>query len=91
MAFTRRLTSANITDSNWRNGIAVASSDNHKTGIVIANLEILPELYPGMDINFASSGDRKIVEIKDNQVWVTGANLDPLADGYPHPITVTLR
>ncbi len=44
-----------------------------------------------MDIKFARGGKRKIINIKDNQLWVTGSNLDPLADGYPHPITVTLR
>ena len=57
----------------------------------IAQLEILPELYPGMDIEFASSGKRKIIEIKNNQVWVTGASLNPVTDGYPQPVTVTLR
>lgn len=90
-ALNRRLTAANISNSNWHNGIAIASSKNYPAGIAIASLELLPELYPGMDINFASSGKRRIIEIKDNQVWVTGASLDPLADGYPYPVTVTLR
>ena len=89
-AFNRRLTPANISNANWHNGIAIAPLDNH-TGIAIAQLEILPELYPGMDIEFASSGKRKIIEIKNNQVWVTGASLNPVTDGYPQPVTVTLR
>ena len=44
-----------------------------------------------MDIEFASSGKRKIIEIKNNQVWLTGASLDLVTDGYPQPVTVTLR
>ena len=89
-AFNRRLTSANISNANWHNGVAIAPSNN-RTGIAIAQLDILPELYPGMDIEFASSGKRKIIEIKNNQVWVTGASLNPITDGYPQPVTVTLR
>lgn len=90
-AFNRRLMPANISNANWHNGIAISQLDNHKAGIAIAQLEILPELYPGMDIEFASSGKRKIIEIKNNQVWVTGASLNPVTDGYPQPVTVTLR
>ena len=90
-AFNRHLTAANISDVNWHNGVALASTNNSQAGIAIASSEILPELYPGMDIEFAQAGKRKIIEIKNNQVWVTGASLDPLANGYPHPITVTLR
>jgi hypothetical protein len=90
-AFNRRLTAANISDANWHNGIAIASLDNFQAGIAISNLEILPELYPGMDIEFAQAGKRKIIEIKNERVWVTGTRLNPLADGYPHPVTVTLR
>ncbi len=89
--FNRRLSLANISNKNWRKGIAIASSNNYQAGIAIADLEILPELYPGMDVELAKSGKRKIIEIKDNQVWVTGSSLDPVADGYPHPVTVTLR
>jgi hypothetical protein len=90
-AFNRRLMPANISDQNWHKGIEIASSNNSLAGIAIANYEMLPELYPGMEVEFAKSGKRKIVEIRDNKVWVTGVSLDPLADGYPHPITVTLR
>ncbi len=89
-AFNRRLTLANVSNTDWLNGIAIASLDNSRAGIAIADSEILPELYPGMDIEFARGGKRKIINIKDNQVWVTGSNLDPLTDGYPHPVTVTL-
>ncbi len=90
-AFNRRLTPANISNANWHNGIAIAPLDNYRAGMAIANLEILPELYPGMDIEFASSGKRKIIEIKDNQVWVTSTSLNPITDGYPQHVTVTLR
>lgn len=90
-AFNRRLMPANISDKNWHKGIETASSNYSLAGIAIANYEMLPELYPGMEVELAKSGKRKIVEIKDNKVWVTGGSLDPLADGYPHPITVTLR
>ncbi len=89
--FNRRLMPADISNKSWTKGIAIASSHNSLAGIAIANYEMLPELYPGMEVEFAKSGKRTIVEIKDNQVWVTGVSLDPLADGYPHPITVTLR
>ena len=90
-AFNRRSTLVNVSNAKWQNGIAIASSHNSKAGIAIASSETLPELYPGMDVEFASSGKRKIIEIKNNQVWVTGTSLDPVADGYPHLVTATLR
>lgn len=90
-AFNRPLALVNVSNSKWQKGVSIAPLNNSRAGIAIASTEILPELYPGMDIEFASSGKRKIIAIENNQVWVTGNSLDPVADGYPNLVTVTLR
>lgn len=93
-AVTRSLTPASGSNADWKNGISIISEENPNfshTGFIISDQEALPEIYPGMDVEFSKSGRRQIIEIKDNRIWVTGPSLDPLDDGYPNPIIVTLR
>jgi hypothetical protein len=84
--FDRHLITANFNNNNWQNGISLV-----KPEIMITNSAILDELYSGMTIQFAKSGKRQILAIQGNTIKVDGTILDPLADGYPHPINARLR
>lgn len=93
-AVTRRLTATNLSNAHWKNGISVISQknpDSSHVGLIITDSKALPKIYPGMDVEFSRSGKRRIIEIKDDQILVTGTELDPLADGYPNPIIMKLR
>ena len=87
---TRQLKAANLSNSNWQNGINIIAQNN-RTGFIIDDEQTLSELYPGVEVEFAKSGKRQIIGITDNQIWVSGSSLNPLADGYPNPIIIKLR
>lgn len=87
---TRQLTATNLTNSQWKNGIALTSKNN-LTGLTIDDERTLSELYRGGEIEFAKSGRRRIVDISGDRVWVDGSPLDSLGDGYPNPVIVRLR
>ncbi len=86
---TRQLKAANINNSDWQKGINI--SNKNQTGFIIEDEQILAEVYPGMDIEFAKSGERQIIDITDNKIWVNGLPLDILGDGYPNLIQVKLK
>jgi hypothetical protein len=85
--FTGEFRAENINSHNYIHGISV----NQLAGFIINDQQIRSELYPGMELKFAYSGRRKIIEIKDNQVIVSGSPLSPDGDGYPHAILTNLR
>jgi hypothetical protein len=80
-------TPLNFTDVNWVNGISIipTSHDFPHTGFIINNPEQLLAVQP-TEVIFEKSGRRQILDIKGNQVWVSGPSLDPVEDGYPHRV-----
>ncbi|MDX2242974.1 MAG: hypothetical protein NW224_20025 [Leptolyngbyaceae cyanobacterium bins.302] len=85
----------NVTADGWINGIAV----NHKrpiqaptqAGFLFQDPHPFTLLIPSMMVEFPHGGVRQIVEIRGNEVWVTGEALDPKLDGYPNPINFKIR
>jgi hypothetical protein len=90
-ALTRQILPSNINNLDWKNGIFSNSQHPDQTGVMIDDKTILSNLYPKMNLDFSGSGSRQILQIQDNQVWVSGSPLDPKTDGYPHIIKVKLR
>ncbi len=87
----RRIIPANVSNANWKNGISLNNLQRDNTQVMMSDSNLLTQLYPGMNITFLKSGKRQIIEINDNQIKVTGTPLDPIADGYPYPLTIKLR
>ncbi|NEO57011.1 MAG: hypothetical protein F6K54_30420 [Okeania sp. SIO3B5] len=87
----RQIIPENFNDQNWKNGIFLNSKTGQENRVMMNNDRILTELYPQMNLEFAGSGNRQIMKIKDNQIWVSGSPLNPETDGYPHAIRVKLR
>lgn len=84
--FDLHLVAKDLNNNDWQRGISLVEPE-----VIVTNPEILTELYPGMKIEFSQSGKRQILEIKGDRIKVDGTLLDPLADGYPHPIKAQLR
>jgi len=82
-------------EPGWSNGIAIASSSTNpaenKAAVMINHLDPSQLLNPGTVIQFAHSGERQVGDMQGKKVWVTGAMLDPVKDGYPNPVIVKLQ
>jgi hypothetical protein len=85
----------NLSDHDWNNGILVPSPSNanfpSKSGFVIGNLESNFLLPPHSEVEFSHSGRRRVIAVRGEQVFVSGAPLDPIKDGYPNPVTFKLK
>ncbi|MBD2019959.1 hypothetical protein H6F43_07125 [Leptolyngbya sp. FACHB-36] len=91
-AVTKVLQPANISNSEWEKGISVASGEKATPlPSFMANEAVAATIYPGDTITFASSNSRRIVAVEGGRVWVTGPELDPLNDGYPHSAVITQK
>ena len=90
-ALIRKMIPDNFNNQNWKNGIFFNSQARQENWVMINKYQILTELYPQMNIEFAGSGNRQILKIKDHQILVNGSPLNPETDGYPHTIRVKLR
>lgn len=88
-------TPQNVTDADWKNGIAMNRQNQpalpSKAGFLFANPAPQTLLIPGMMVEFAQGGARKIVAFRGREVWVTGDALDPVMDGYPHSIKLRIK
>ncbi len=88
-------TAKNFTDADWKNGIAMNGYNQpeflSKAGFLFDDSAPQALLVPGMMVEFAQGGRRKILAIRERQVWVTGEALDPVMDGYPHAIKLRIK
>jgi hypothetical protein len=92
---TRESPPQNVTNAEWKNGIAVGRQNQpeppSKAGFLFDDPIPQSLLIPGMMVEFAHSGARKIVALRGSEVWVTGEALDPVMDGYPHAIKLRIK
>ncbi|MBD1878303.1 hypothetical protein [Coleofasciculus sp. FACHB-T130] len=77
------LLSSPLSDKNWINGIS-----RFAPGFFVSDISELVNIRPGDIATFTKSGSRTITAINGDQVYVEGTKLDPVADGYPHPIQI---
>jgi len=71
------------TDVNWMNGIFRGAA-----GFFVEDVSTLASIRTGDIATFARSGSRKVTAVNGDRVSVEGGVLDPVSDGYPHPISV---
>jgi hypothetical protein len=83
-----RLRASSLCDENWSAGIWTRDV---RAGFVVADYSDLSTLRPGSRLRFRSSGERVVESCHADQVWLHGAALDPVEDGYPHPIEIVTR
>jgi len=80
---TTELVSKPWTDVNWINGISRVAA-----GFFVEDVSTLVSIRTGDIATFARSGSRKVTAVNGDRVSVEGGVLDPVSDGYPHPISV---
>jgi hypothetical protein len=71
------------TDDAWDRGI-----HRSEPRMVVSDESDLANILPGMWLDFAGSGHRRVVQIEGPVVAVDGGPLDPQQDGYPARIGV---
>jgi len=92
---TRPTTAKNVSDEQWQNGIAINTENRvdtpSKAGFLSQDPIPYGLLLPGMMIKFPRSGLRKVIEVRGNEIWVSGDSLDPKFDGYPNTINLEIK
>lgn len=83
------LESVNFTDPNWSRGVFRA--DASRAGFLVHGGTALLEIVEGTVLRFAGSGDREVVAVSGDQVWLAGGALDPETDGWPAIVRLVSR
>jgi hypothetical protein len=83
-----RLRASSLCDDSWRQGIWVRDA---RAGFFVADYTDLATVRPGSRLRFRASGERVVERMAADQVWLSGAPLNPAEDGYPHPIEIVTR
>lgn len=74
-----------LTDANWKNGISVLPG---RSGFTMCDTTWDAGLKPGDAVTLTHSGRRAVVSVDGPRVWVGGAMLDPVGDGFPNTIMI---
>ena len=89
---TASLTAGNLTDENWTNGVWTQKFEPNRFSFFYAKSTLKQPISPGDTVTFKQSGTRKVISTFPYNTFINvkvdGAKLDPVADGYPNPITV---
>jgi hypothetical protein len=72
----------------WQNGVRIAEEEDAQAAVVLEN--DIVTVAPG-DVLLFASGERVVARVDEQTLWLEGAPLDPVRDGYPNDVPVRLQ
>jgi hypothetical protein len=73
----------------WQNGVRVPEDDPENAQAAVMLARDIVTVAPG-DVLVFASGERTVARVEEQTLWLEGAPLDPVQDGYPNDVQVRL-